>query len=181
MSWQLIWKNARSSLLPGKGGIKLSRNKPSIQIKGFNLPWDLPLLAGMPLQVAYFTLLLRRHQFRELINLVENSCSKSGHEQLETSNRLNAIEQTELDKVYRATTFVLQRILRSNKPCLRRSLITYRWCRRRGFEADIVIGVKKTDGKLESHAWLVIDGQPYQENVEELNKYTQITDSRSDK
>lgn len=145
------------------------------------MPRDLPLLAGMPLQVTYFALLLKRHQFGEVVALVESNCSEAGRKQLETSKRLNATEQAELDKVYRAATFVLRRLLRSKRPCLRRSLVAYRWCRKRGLEADIVIGVQKTDDKLESHAWLVIDGQPFRENREELDKYTPITDSRSKK
>ncbi len=158
---------------------KLRTNKPSIQVKGFDLPWDLPLLAGITLQVAYFTLLLKRHQFGDLVALIENSCNTAGRKQLEVQERLDSTEQAELDKVYRAASFVLRRLLRSKRPCLRRSLVVYRWCCKHGLAADIVIGVKKTGGKLESHAWLLIDEQPYRENLDELAKYSPIIDSRN--
>ena len=160
---------------------KLKIKVPSFQVKGFDLLRDLPLLAGMPLQVAYFTVLLRRHQFGDVVALIDRSCDWNRQEDLCLTAKPDGREMAELDKVYRASTFFLKRICRSKRPCLRRALITYRWCKKQGTQAGIVIGVNKTGAELESHAWLVIDGKPYRENLEELNKYTPILDSRGGK
>ena len=160
---------------------KLRTKVPSFQVKGFDLLRDLPLLAGMPLQVAYFTVLLRRHQFGDVVALIDRSCAGNSQEGINLSTKPGDREMAELDKVYRASTFFLKRICRSKRPCLRRALITYRWCKKQGTQAGIVIGVNKTGAELESHAWLVIDGKPYRENLEELNKYTPILDSRDGK
>ncbi len=45
-----------------------------------------------------------------------------------------------------------------------------------GYEATLVIGVKKGDlGGIHSHAWLVYDGQIIIGNLEDIDEYVQIT------
>ncbi|MGM0652835.1 MAG: lasso peptide biosynthesis B2 protein [Bacillota bacterium] len=151
---------------------------PSFQVKGFDLLRDLPLVAGMPLQLAYLSVLLRRHQFGDVVALIDRSCGGSGQQGTESPVRAGEEKVAELDKVYRAATFFLKGIWRSKRPCLRRALVTYRWCRKQGIEAEIVIGVKKSGDELASHAWLVIDGEPYRESREHLSDYRPILGSR---
>jgi hypothetical protein len=77
-----------------------------------------------------------------------------------------------MDKMWRGCNFFLYRILRTKKPCLRRTLVMYRWCCRHGVNAHAVVGVYREDKSLKGHSWLLVDGIPYRENEEELKKYT---------
>jgi len=47
--------------------------------------------------------------------------------------------------------------------CLRRSLVLFHLLRRAGRPVGLHIGVRKRDGSLQAHAWLVQDGAPYLE------------------
>ncbi len=42
--------------------------------------------------------------------------------------------------------------------CLRQSLLLYGWLRRRGFAAELKIGVRKHDGAFDAHAWVELEG-----------------------
>lgn len=44
--------------------------------------------------------------------------------------------------------------------CLRQSLVVRTWLRRKGLDARMLIGVKKSSGKLDAHAWVELDGEP---------------------
>ena len=78
----------------------------------------------------------------------------------------------ELEKIWKACNFFLIRGLRTYKPCLRRTLVLYDWCCRKGFEAEVMIGVYKQDSALKGHSWLILEGVPFREETEELEKYT---------
>lgn len=43
--------------------------------------------------------------------------------------------------------------------CLKKALVLYGLLRRRGIEVDLVVGVRKAEGRLEGHAWVKHDGQ----------------------
>ena len=47
--------------------------------------------------------------------------------------------------------------------CLRRSLVLFHLLRRAGCPVALHIGVRKQDGALQAHAWLVLAGEPYLE------------------
>lgn len=47
--------------------------------------------------------------------------------------------------------------------CLRRSLVLFYLLRRAGRPVSLHIGVRKLDGALQAHAWLVLAGEPYLE------------------
>jgi hypothetical protein len=142
-----------------------------LRVKGFNLFQDWPLLAGIPLQAAYFSVLLNVYSFGDVIAIIDRKARPGSRLDLSSA------ERAKLDKLYRAVTFYLRKACRSERPCLRRSLILYRWCIRRGIEARIVIGVRKGGGELESHAWLEINGQPFREKQAYLAEYTPILES----
>ena len=44
--------------------------------------------------------------------------------------------------------------------CLRQSLVVRAWLRRRGLDAQLKIGVRKTGGVMDAHAWVELDGVP---------------------
>ena len=137
--------------------------------KGFRLPRDLPLLMNILLLLLYYTALLRLFPISKLINKIHgnSSCPNTKTELFPDNERL-------LDKIYRAATFFLRHLWCSKRPCLRRTLILYRCCCRRGIASRIVIGVKKTEGMLQSHAWLEIANVPFKEKAEYLKEYTSI-------
>lgn len=77
-----------------------------------------------------------------------------------------------MDKIYRGVTFWMTRVVRSTRPCLRRSLVLYHWCALQGVNARVVVGVKKDGSDLKGHGWLSLGGQPYHEEAELLEQYT---------
>ena len=52
--------------------------------------------------------------------------------------------------------------------CLKRSLVLYRYLRLQGEPAQIFFGMRKEQGELKGHAWVLIDGKPVLDN-EDLN------------
>ncbi|MEI6157936.1 MAG: lasso peptide biosynthesis B2 protein [Atribacterota bacterium] len=77
-----------------------------------------------------------------------------------------------LENIWRECTFILRTLLRSPKPCLRRSLVLYHWCCMNGIDAQLVIGVKKVSSRPVSHAWIILQGHPLHEDEGELSSYT---------
>lgn len=155
----------------------------SLKIKSFNLPGDLPLLTGTLLQVIYFSVLLKLQPYKRIVESIErksqfespaNEAQLGEYNQEELRAYLSPAEKEKLVKIYRAASFYLRRCLRTKRPCLRRALILYRWCRKRKIKAAIIIGVRKTDKELESHAWLEIGGKPFYDRPEVIETYTSI-------
>ena len=68
------------------------------------------------------------------------------------------------------TRGVLRRLF-SGRYCMKRSLILFHFLRKAGQEARIVFGVTKEEGKLEGHAWVTVNGEPYAEEGP-VDKYT---------
>ena len=135
--------------------------------KGFKMPHNLPLLMSVLFLLLYYTVLLKLFPIQKVINIIAGKSSCPG-EKIE----ITRAEAKVLDKIYRAASFFLKRILRSERPCLRRTLILYRWCCRRGIGSRVIIGVKKSEGTLQSHAWLEIGSLPFKEKPEHLCVYT---------
>ena len=44
--------------------------------------------------------------------------------------------------------------------CLRQAVLLRVWLRRRGLDARLKIGVQKTNGQLDAHAWVELEGTP---------------------
>ena len=61
--------------------------------------------------------------------------------------------------------------------CLRRSLALWWLLRRRGIPAEIRIGVRKDQGKLDAHAWVEHNGQALNEIQGVTARYTPFMDS----
>ena len=56
-------------------------------------------------------------------------------------------------------------------PCLPRAVALYGEARALGFEPRLVLGVRKADGRVESHAWLELEGAPLLEDPETPARY----------
>jgi hypothetical protein len=62
---------------------------------------------------------------------------------------------------------------RSRRPsgrynCLERSLITYRYLSELNADPQLVLGVRRANGSIEGHSWILVDGAPVRESTEML-------------
>ncbi len=142
-----------------------------IYFKGFELPGDIPLLFSVFFCLVYYSALLRIMPLKKIIALENHHFPARGKDDAAPEDKIF------LDKAYRAAGFLLKRLWRSKKPCLRRSLVLARICRGRKLKNKIIIGVKKSGAGLESHAWVEIGSSPFGENRERLKAYTPIAGS----
>ena len=58
--------------------------------------------------------------------------------------------------------------------CLRRGIVMYYLLRHAGRPAQLHIGVRKSGGALQAHAWLVMNGAPYLEPDREEHAAFQV-------
>lgn len=58
--------------------------------------------------------------------------------------------------------------------CLAQSLALRWWMRRHGLNAEAVIGVRRDAARGESHAWVMLDGEPIGEASDILSQYVII-------
>jgi hypothetical protein len=88
--------------------------------------------------------------------------------------KISERDRASLNKIYRAAGYFLKNFWHTERPCLRRTLILHSWCKKRMIASRVIIGVRKTDNELESHAWLELAGEAFRENPLLLNSYSQI-------
>jgi len=50
------------------------------------------------------------------------------------------------------------------RSCLKRSLVLYRYLNMQSERAQFLIGVRKEEGELRGHSWIVIEGEPLFKN-----------------
>ncbi len=128
--------------------------------KGYELPQDLPLIIGALLRLLYFELILHRRPLPDILAEISGMPSVLSAPAAEVA--------VTLDKLWRACGFWMARVLKNPRPCLRRSLVLYRWCKKHGVESKVVVGVDKDGDILKGHAWLYVHGQVYREDPELL-------------
>ena len=61
--------------------------------------------------------------------------------------------QSDLDVLWRLTPL-------RDRDCLQRSLLLYRELSAAGSDPMLVTGIRRIDGRVEGHAWVVLDGRP---------------------
>jgi hypothetical protein len=79
-----------------------------------------------------------------------------------------------LDRVRRYSHVIITRLLRSQRPCLLRSLVLYRYCWKRGVPVSIHFGVRADMDGLKGHSWVTLDGTPLGESEEGLRPYVAV-------
>ncbi len=141
--------------------------------KGFAMPRDIPLFFAVFFCLAYYSVLLKIMPLQRIILLENHHAHAGGNDNITPADRIL------LDKTYRAAGFLLRRLWRSKRPCLRRSLVVSRLCRGRKLKSRIIIGVKKSEAGLESHAWLEIGSFPFRENPGSLAGFTPIVGEKN--
>lgn len=80
-------------------------------------------------------------------------------------------ERGQLGRLWRLCTLCLNYLFFSSRPCLRRCLYLFAWCRKKGIQATLVIGVAKQDHDLQGHSWIELAGEPLYEDLERLGRY----------
>jgi hypothetical protein len=136
-----------------------------VQYRGYSLPRDLGIVVSVLVLLCYYTFLLRLRPLPVILERI-----RSGGPKRSCTDK----DLAELEKVWRGGSYFLRKLFGTDKPCLRRTLVLYRWCARRRLEAGAVIGVKKEGGELAGHSWLLLEGRPFKENEEELRQYVSV-------
>lgn len=140
-----------------------------IKYKNYDIPSDLPLLTSVFFLIPYYFVLIRISSIPEITASLDRKRPQGQNEKV-----VGESEEAVLDKICRAANYYLIRLWRSKRPCLKRTLILYRWCCQNGFASRIVVGVKKNEHELLSHAWLELSGKPYRESPQICQEYTPI-------
>lgn len=58
--------------------------------------------------------------------------------------------------------------------CLERSLVTYRFLSRANAAPELVVGVRRGEGRMLGHAWVLLDGQPVHDSCHALGEYVPL-------
>jgi len=132
--------------------------------KGYDLPQDVPLIIGALCELFYYEIMIHSRPLPKILAGIR----EMGNEVSFSS--LPAEVMVQLDKLWRACGFWMSRLLKNPRPCLRRSLVLYHWCRKNGVDSKVVVGVDKNGDKLKGHAWLCVYGHVYREDADALAK-----------
>lgn len=135
------------------------------RFKEYNFPKDLGLILIIWISLAYYSLIIRIRAMPVILDTIRSR-------RTDARVKPSSLELEELDKIRRAADYLLTRVLRTEKPCLRRTLVLYEWCCRQGIDSTVMVGVCKSNNLLQGHSWIVIAGLPFREDVSELENYT---------
>ncbi len=134
--------------------------------KNYQLPQDMGLLTGLFFLTLYYSILLIFLPAPRIIGCFVKVMTDK--------HSASDQDRVVLQKAWRACNYFLKRIFCSNKPCLRRTMVLYHWCRRHGVEAKLIVGFYKEGRELKGHSWLLLDGVPFNEDTEQLKKYITV-------
>lgn len=126
--------------------------------KGYELPRDVTLIIGALLRLIYYEMMIHLRP----LPMILAGIREISHEG--SSSLLQEEVMIKLDKLWRACGFWMVRLLRNPRPCLRRSLVLYRWCRKNGVDSKLFVGAGKDKDILKGHAWLNVYGHVYRED-----------------
>ena len=62
-------------------------------------------------------------------------------------------------------------------PCLTRAIALARILGERGVKADVRLGVRRIDGRLDAHAWVELDGRPVNDDEAHVRRYARLEPS----
>jgi Transglutaminase-like superfamily len=71
-------------------------------------------------------------------------------------------------RLYRASSS------RADDNCLERCVLAYRFLAQAGAEPRLACGVRRADGELVGHAWIVVDGRPLAHPDEGIDAFTLV-------
>ena|SRR5581483_8459861 len=121
----------------------------------------LPLILEAMLQAGRTEIALRRRRIDDLVRHLSSSPREPRVIHRSDGVSTGALCRAAVDSAYRVLPFEFT--------CLRRSIVLCRLRRRRGLAAYLRIGVRKREGRLEAHAWVVDDdGVPLTDPLDEF-------------
>jgi hypothetical protein len=126
--------------------------------KGYALPQDVPLIIGALCGLLYYEMMIHWRPLPKILAEIRGMGDGG------SSSILSAEVMVKLDKLWRACGFWMIRLLRNPRPCLRRGLVLYHWCRKNSVASKLAVGVGKDGDVLKGHAWLYVQGHVYRED-----------------
>lgn len=135
----------------------MSSMKTLERIGELTLPRNLGLFVWASVSLLAISVALNRHPLPAV--LMRLSRGEPGQP---PSPPAEAIEGTR--RLRRYLNFLLLSVLRTSRPCLRRTLVLFAYCRRAGLPVQIHIGVRPDRCSIQSHAWLTLNGNLFQED-----------------
>jgi hypothetical protein len=132
--------------------------------KGFSLLQDGAMLLDQLKQLLVMEYAIRRRALPAIVADIRRDSMS-----LPTPDA--AAELLMMDKIWRGCGFWLRWLFFGNRPCLRRSLVLFRWRLRHGLPAKLLVGVDRQEGDLKGHAWLEIAGEAFREDETRLKDY----------
>ena len=126
--------------------------------KGYELPQDVPLIIGALCGLLYYEMMIHWRPLPKILAEIRGMGDEGSF------SILSAEVTVKMDKLWRACSFWMLRLLRNPRPCLRRGLVLYHWCRKNSLDSKLVVGVGKDGNVLKGHAWLYVYGHVYRED-----------------
>jgi hypothetical protein len=137
-----------------------------LDYKGFSIPKDIYIFILIPVRIIIIRKKLKKTGFNKLLLMFnENNLT-------ETADDVFILK---LKKIYKASTFFLQKIFRDQNPCIIRTLLLYELCCKNIFKANIITGFYKENNDIKGHSWLEVNEKPLCEDQNKLNKFIVIS------
>ena len=109
---------------------------------------DVIMIGRIVLMVLRIELLQKRISVRRLVSSFDAPANPS--------------KPVDIGRIHWMTRGILRRMF-AGRYCMKRSLVLFHFLRKAGRDAEIVFGVAKAGEKLEGHAWVTVNGQPFAE------------------
>ena len=135
-----------------------------MEIKGLKVPEDIPIFTRIFFSYIFYSIKAKKVPADKIVSKIKLIRIKDKKK----SNQKSLIL---LGKVYKISSFAAK-VFKNDKPCLVRSFILLKEAIKLNQKVKMIIGVKKTDGDLDGHSWICIDGEPLVEKREALLEYT---------
>ena len=134
--------------------------------------WRLPWIAAVLIMDHIALFPLKTPAPKRLKNILRLEPKRDFHEP-------SRAECERLARVWRLAGFILRRVFRTSRPCLRRCMLVLRCCRRWGVCCGLVIGVDLQSGGLKGHSWIEFQGQPFLEDPASLMGFKPVLTAHS--
>lgn len=118
-------------------------------------PFNAYLFIKILILLPFIKLLLAQKQLSEVLKRLDENRKK--FRMLTHNDRFFS------EKAFRYSSFILLKLLKSNNPCLHRSLILFYLFRKKGLAVKIHFGVKNYISPLKGHSWLSLNGKYFLE------------------
>jgi len=140
-----------------------------MNVRGYEIPQDVPLVLGLLVQLVSMEVRIRRQPLPDIIEKLRG-------EQKSPQTLDDAESGVMMDKIWRGCGFWQRRLFRTERPCLRRSLVLFRWRLSQGLPVRLLVGVDRKGSDLMGHAWIETPIGPYREDGARLLDYVVMLD-----